>query len=1082
MRRHEWAGTALGACAGWPAALRFAISQMLASRMQVALFWGPDLLTFHNDAFAAGVGITDREAPGLPLQVHTGSSWAAVFRPQIEVVRARGVAVWAEDVALMTSSAGTASARYCDISFDPVRDEDEKLVGVLCFVSDTTARVRASVSPVSVHANTPGSGTWQAALGPSTDVDLTIQSLGTGLLESEARYRTTLNLMDEGFCLIEVVFDADGRAVDHRILEANPAFERHTGVASPVGKRGSELVPGGAAWWNDVYGRVVHTGTSEFVAKSSHDMQRWSDVFVSRVGDAADGTVVLLFNDAIERQEMKLVLQRRAEQFATLLRDAPLGVYLIDAEFRVREMNDTARATFAGVDDLIGRSFDEVLHLVWPKERADDFVVLFRRTLATGEPFFAPDDGAVRFDRDVTEYYTWQINRIVLPEGGYGVVCYFREISAQVHARQQLVESEARFRQLFDSAPMAVLACGLDGVVQSCNAQAVALFGREPVRGVDRCDTGLHFAWRDGAEFSHVDGPEAQVLRTGVTARNMQVVIQRDDGMQLTVMMSIAAQHGEAGEITGTIMSFIDISEQVRVEEALLEAQRQMVFVMDSMPQKIFTAWPDGTIGYLNPQWMQYTGLSDETVRDWSRAELIHPEDLPHTIDAWTRGLALGEPIQIEHRTKHAGGDYRWNISRALPMRDAQGQIVMWVGSSTDVHEQKQTAQDLQRSMAALADADQRKDEFLAMLAHELRNPLAPIRTALQIAQMPNRREDAVSAAWAIMNRQTGQMVRLVDELLDVSRISRGMLDLQRETVDLALVLEQAVETSRPAISAARHDLVLQLPSEPVLLFADVVRLAQVFGNLLNNAAKYTEPQGRIWLTAAREGDEAVVSIRDTGIGIPDDMLRDVFQMFRQVNHLAEHARGGLGIGLSLVERLVTLHGGSVTASSAGRGQGSEFVVRLPAIVAPATLPPAPGLAPEGIVSAKGRRRRVLVVDDNHDSADSMAAYLDMTGNVTATAYDGMEALEIATSFRPDLVLLDLGMPRLDGYETAIQMRARPGGASTVLVALSGWGQASDRQKTTDAGFDAHLVKPVDFDALEALLAGLPAKEAQAGD
>ena len=1079
IRGRDWSRTPLGECSGWPLALRFAVSQMLASRMQVALFWGPELLTFHNDAFAAGVGVTDRQVPGLPLQLRARSSWGAVFFAQIEAVRARGLAVWAEDVALATSSAGTASVMYCDISFDPVRDDDGAIVGVVCFASDTTARVLAAASPVSARADAIGSGSWDAALSASTDRDSTIYALGTGLLESEARYRTSLNSMHEGFCIVEVLFDVDGRAVDHRILEANPAFERHTGVTSPVGKRGSELVSGGEEWWNDVYGRVVRTGRSELVENGSHVMQRWFDVFVSRVGDAADRTVAILLNDVSERREAKLVLQRRTEQFATLLREAPLGVYLIDAAFRVRELNDTARATFAGIDDIVGRDFDDVLHLIWPKERADGFVQLFRHTLASGEPFFAPDDGAVRFDRGVTEYYTWQINRIALPEGGYGVVCYFREISAQVHARQKLVESEARFRELFDSAPMAVLGCGRDGLVQSCNAQAVELLGREPVRGVDRYDAGLHITWRDGAEFSHVEGPEAQVLRTGVAARNLQVVIHRADGTNLPVMMSIAAQHGEAGEITGTITSFIDIGEQVRVDEALQEAQRQMEFVMDSMPQKIFTAWPDGTLGYLNPQWMQYTGLSDEAVRDWSRAGLIHPEELPHTIDAWTRGFTLGEPIQIEHRFQRADGEYRWHISRALPMRDGQGQIVMWVGSSTDVHEQKQTAGDLERSMVALSEADRRKDEFLAMLAHELRNPLAPMRNALQISQLAESGTGDVAAAWAIMNRQTSQMVRLVDELLDVSRISRGMLDLQCETVDLALVLEQAVETSRPVIAAAQHDLVVQLPSAPVQVQADVLRLVQVFGNLLNNAAKYTEPQGRIWLTAELDGDEAVVSVRDTGIGIPVDMLRDVFQMFRQVDHSQEHARGGLGIGLSLVERLVSLHGGSVTARSAGRDQGSEFIVRLPAILAPTVLPPSPPPAP--VVAGPVRRRRVLVVDDNHDSADSLALYLEITGNEAATAYDGLQALEIAAVFRPELVLLDLGMPRLNGYETARRMRERPEGAKMLLVALSGWGQASDRLKTAEAGFHAHLVKPVDFAALTALLDGLVADAALAG-
>jgi len=371
----------------------------------------------------------------------------------------------------------------------------------------------------------------------------------------------------------------------------------------------------------------------------------------------------------------------------------------------------------------------------------------------------------------------------------------------------------------------------------------------------------------------------------------------------------------------------------------------------------------------------------------------------------------------------------------------------------------------------ALAESDRRKDEFLAMLAHELRNPLAPVRNAIHIlrAKMPPTPE----LQWArdVIDRQVTQMARLIDDLMDVARITRGTIELRQERVTLEDVMRIAVETSRPSIDASGHDLVLRIPLEPVYLQADVVRLAQVFSNLLNNAAKYTAPGGRIAVTAGRDAGLVSVAVEDSGIGIPPEMLAHVFEPFTQLDQSLERSRGGLGIGLALAKRLVEMHGGNIEAQSAGSGQGSRFIVRLPVVVQEEVAQPIPAQA-HGPARARGRRR-ILVADDNYDSATSLSILLNDAGYDVRTAGDGEQALETAAQFRPDIALLDIGMPKLNGYEVAKKLRAQAFGRDVLLIALTGWGGAEHRQQTAAAGFDHHLTKPVDPAALTRLLVSM---------
>jgi CheY-like chemotaxis protein/nitrogen-specific signal transduction histidine kinase len=366
-----------------------------------------------------------------------------------------------------------------------------------------------------------------------------------------------------------------------------------------------------------------------------------------------------------------------------------------------------------------------------------------------------------------------------------------------------------------------------------------------------------------------------------------------------------------------------------------------------------------------------------------------------------------------------------------------------------------------------LRDADRRKDEFLATLAHELRNPLAPIRNGLQVLRLAGVGGELVDEARMMMERQLTHMVRLVDDLLDVSRITRNKLELRKERVALTTVIHTAVETSRPLIEQYGHTFSMTLAPTPIYVDADPVRLAQVFSNLLNNAAKYTEPGGRITLSAAPQGGEAVVRVKDNGLGIPAEAQPRIFEMFSQVEGNMARAQGGLGIGLTLVRRLTELHGGRVEVMSDGPGRGSEFTVHIPILKEPRYS--LTGVQ-DSITAVIGVKWRILVVDDNQDAAESLGMMLRLMGNEVRTAHDGMAAVEVADSYRPELVLLDIGLPKLNGYEACRRIREQPWSHGMVIVALTGWGQEEDRRRSQEAGFNHHLVKPVEISALRTFL------------
>jgi signal transduction histidine kinase len=479
------------------------------------------------------------------------------------------------------------------------------------------------------------------------------------------------------------------------------------------------------------------------------------------------------------------------------------------------------------------------------------------------------------------------------------------------------------------------------------------------------------------------------------------------------------------------------------------------------------------------------TATSDVTYRmspDWSRMwqldgqgfvadsasstgnwlnDYIHPDDQPQLSAAIAEAIKTKSLFELEHRVKRVDGSLGWILSRAVPLLNDEGQILEWFGAARDVTPRRGAEE-------ALREGDRRKNEFLATLAHELRNPLAPLRNGLEIAKKDSRPDSPFERVIEMMERQLNHLVHLVDDLMDVGRISTGKIELRRERVNLREVFAVCAETCRAAIEKRGHSLIVEAGADDLCVQGDFDRLTQVFSNLLSNAAKYTEAGGRIDLRMTREGEEAVVSVADTGIGIPAADLAGVFELFSQVSEHRGRAEGGLGIGLSLVRKLVELHQGSVSAKSPGMGSGSTFTVRLPLVesmhVQVGAQPAKPGLPATS-------RHRILVVDDNQDAATSLAMLLKGLGHDVDTAFGGHEGVSKAAAMRPNFMFLDLGMPRMDGIAAAQRVRALAHGKEITLVALTGWGQEHDRQRTREAGFDGHLLKPIDPAVLEKLLA-----------
>ena len=658
------------------------------------------------------------------------------------------------------------------------------------------------------------------------------------------------------------------------------------------------------------------------------------------------------------------------------------------------------------------------------------------------------------------------------------------------------------------SSDDAIVSKTLEGRILSWNAGAERIFGYTAAEAIGQPITMIIPPEHHAEERRILDQ-----VRQGNRVDHFDTIRVTKDGRRIAISLTVSPVRDSRGVIIGASKVARDISERKRAEQILLESERRLAAEAAALARlnelstrlwrtrnlsegldEILTAVIE-LLGAENGN-IQLLGSESPLSREVSAA------------DDFLRAEALrsGQRIIIEdtetddtyapYRAAARAAGYRSLVS--TPLLSADGEPVglvatyfrsihrpseqelrrfdLYLRQANDFIERCKLEQVLRHNEAALRDADRRKDEFLALLAHELRNPLAPIRYTLAANKKGGRTPEQRTEAEEVIERQVAHMSRLLDDLLDVSRVTRSRLELKKSPTELTAVVSSAIETARPMLEAKHHTLSVDLPTHAVRFEADLVRLAQVLSNLLINAAKYTDPGGQIRLRAVQEGNDLLIAVGDNGIGIASDMMPRLFTIFSQAKDVLGRAEGGLGIGLSLVRGLVTLHGGSVEARSDGPGKGSEFIVRLP-IGAPAAATqieaPAEGAVPEG--SGGGVGLKILVVDDNRDAADSCATLLELCGHHVQTAYTGRNALELAETFRPHALLLDIGLPDFDGYQLARKIRAAPWGSSIVLIALTGWGQEDDRRRAFDAGFDYHLTKPIAPETVESLLRSLNA-------
>jgi PAS domain S-box-containing protein len=632
-----------------------------------------------------------------------------------------------------------------------------------------------------------------------------------------------------------------------------------------------------------------------------------------------------------------------------------------------------------------------------------------------------------------------------------------------------LRETEERMRSVVNHVVDGIISIDEAGIITTFNPAAERTFGYDAAEVIGK---NVNILMPEPYHSEH-DGYIANYLNTGIAkiiGIGREVIGRRKDGSTFPMELAISVfTLNDRPHFTGIVR---DITERKRAEEELRQAEERMRSVVDHVIDGIITIDEHGKVESFNPAAEKLFGyIRSEIIGQ--NVKVLMPEPYHGEHDGYISNYLRTSQAKIIGIGREVVG--RRKDGSTFPMELAVSAFRLgprrcFTGIVRDITERKLLEHELRQRLDDLAEADRQKNEFLAMLAHELRNPLAPICNALHLMKMPGADSQMVDEARDMMERQTHQLVRLVDDLLDVSRIIRGNIELRKEPIDLAAAVTRAVETAHPVIDAHGHQLNISLPEQPVFVEADLIRLSQIIANLLTNAAKYTDVAGRIWLTVEREDEHGVVRVRDSGIGIAPAFLPRIFDVFVQGDRSLARSQGGLGIGLTLVKRLVEMHGGTVAASSAGLGEGSEFAIRLPALSeAQARRVHERSRVQSRVTDAL--RRRVLVVDDNVDAAKSIAMILKLSGYDVHCVHDGPSALAAAQSYRPDVVVLDIGLPGMSGYEVAQHLRATPEFKRVPLVAVTGYGQDEDRRRSKEVGFDHHLTKPVDPNALQDFVA-----------
>lgn len=799
---------------------------------------------------------------------------------------------------------------------------------------------------------------------------------------------------------------------------------------------------------------------------------RWFLVRAEPLLDS-NGQPVMWFGTCTDIHNERSEQHRLRDRCQTIVENANDGVLEVSLDGTIQFANRRmAELLGCPADELVGRS---ALDFLFEEEQRRARIRLEARREGHGERYEArwrrADGSEIWMHTASTPKY--DANGEII--GSFGIFTDIHALKlAERIARQHqaaLTLSEGRFRAAVDAVGGLLWTNSSEGLMQGEQPGWAAFTGQT-------YDEYQGYGWAKAVHPEDVQ-PSIESWKKAVAHQSTYIFehrLLRHDGIYRFFAVRAVPVLNEDGTIREWVGVHVDITEQRDAEQALRVSEEKFRLIADTMPQIVWSTRPDGYHDYFNKRWYEYTGMPlphepggeydpNESGQGWNWKEYLHPDDYQPSVQRWQESLRTGELYTIEYRFRRTDGVYRWFIGRALPLKDAHGHITRWFGTCTDV-------EDVKAAENALRDADRRKDNFLATLAHELRNPLAPIRSATELLKLTSIDDPVIDEIRDAIDRQVTHMVRLIDDLLDISRITNGKLQLRHEPVILQQVLQSAIETSMPLITAGQHQLNIQTVKEPIPLVGDPVRLAQIFSNLLTNAAKYSEPNGAISVIVNRFDHEVCVIVRDHGIGIPPHHLPRLFEMFSQVQSAVDRSQGGLGIGLSLVRALVEHHDGTVEAHSLGLGTGSEFTVRLPIrqhdVPVPMTVTTlAQPIAKQTVPTT----RRILVVDDSPTIARMLSMLLTTKGHEVETASNGEEALYALQSNTYDLVLMDIGMPIMNGYEAA--KRARASGIQIPMVALTGFGREEDKLAATQAGFNTHLIKPISSQSLDQVLAQL---------
>jgi PAS domain S-box-containing protein len=961
--------------------------------------------------------------------------------PRHRIVRADGSLLPEEEqpamVALRTGAAvrdvelgvpdASGEIRWRLVNAQPVHDGD-RLLGVVASFFDITARKRAEAA----------------------------------LRASEARYRSLFKNMTDGFAIGEPICGEDGSPRDFRLLETNDAFERHTGLARAdvEGHPIREVLPHIEGKWVDVFCAVAQTGEPVRLESYNVDLGKHFDVYCYR---PAPDRFAIVFSDITERRFSEQAGERDHELLARLFERLPVMIAMFHPELGNFRFNEEFKRTLGWTEE--DAAAGDLMRLAYPdpdvRAEALHHMALARSTWREF-PVTAKDGSTVPS--------SWA-NLKLRDDTQVGIGIDLQERKRTEHALRQ---SEATLRAVVDHLPIGLILAELPTGVLHWNRNALEIHGYSAAEDEHRLLQALvsvhELRTLEGSPIPVERWPLPRLL-AGEEFRDCRILVRHvRKGWERTFSYSAVVVPGTDPRIG--VLAIQDITAARRAERAAQESQQLLRSTMDHFPTVIAFKDRQGRFVDVNPAVAAALQLPRDQIVGRTMYDFV-PKDAADVLTAHEREVMESRTArQVEEVTPLPGGTL-YHLDTNFPLIGTDGSVYGTGHISLDITELKRIEMALRAANERLLDADERKTEFLATLAHELRNPLAPLRNAVEIL---GRSTDAtiVGEARAMMVRQLAQMVRLVDDLLDVSRITTGKLQLERQRLDVHRVIEQAIETARPGIDARRHRLVVEPADRDLRVNGDAVRLAQILTNILNNAAKYSDPGATIVVRVRARGNDMVeIAVQDTGIGLEQRSLQRVFDLFAQIDDGTDRAHGGLGIGLALARRLAEMHGGTLTADSAGLGHGSTFTLALP--LAEPLLPALTG--DEQGNRLRRARCRVVVVDDNRDAADSLAIMLKLNGHEVSSVYDGQAAIHAIRAQRPQAAVVDIGMPGCDGYEVARALREDAWSESLVLIALTGWGQDEDKRRSEDAGFDHHFTKPVEPGVIESVLSELPGCE-----